>query len=273
VDQSHSIGSRCGSDRTCHAHWSLQPTGKLLFFVHGFGGGAATAAWRNFPKLLLQDNRWAGWDLFFYGYDSRNVRAGTSAQVLNGQLRNVIENPAYADAWLLQPRSQNFRYDEIWLVAHSLGAPVARQSLLQAARDGRGWLGLTRLVCFAPASTGARIEYLLRESGLFSGLTILRILNAFFRYRWSALDDLRVGSNFLANLLAETTQATASNPGDPFFSRLTLFGTHERVIDYPPPFPFDKNVELIHGADHFSVCKPRHIGDEPYLKLVHELRP
>jgi pimeloyl-ACP methyl ester carboxylesterase len=151
VSQRHSVGAVCGMDRSCRAHWSLRPTGKLLFFVHGFGG-EATSTWRSFPQLLLEDSRWAGWDLFFYGYDSRRIRAGISAQLLERQARNVIEQPHYANAWLLENRPPGFSYNEVWFVTHSLGAVVVRQMLTEAERHGANWIRASHLVCFAPAS-------------------------------------------------------------------------------------------------------------------------
>jgi pimeloyl-ACP methyl ester carboxylesterase len=269
LPQRHTIGVRCGIDNTCRAHWSLQPTGKLIFFVHGFGG-SATATWRNFPELLLSDSRWSGWDLFFYGYDSRRVRAGINAQLLETQIENVISS-GYANAWLANDRLQNFAYNEIWLVAHSLGAVVTRRAIIDAARRQAAWLGNSHLICFAPASTGARIEKLAWWLGISAG-AFTSILHAYLRFKWPVADDLKIGSPFLRQLLRDTGGVNQAGR-EPFLSRLTLYGSRENVVDYPPPFRFDNQIRIAPKLDHFSICKPKYPHDKAYFELVQEVRP
>lgn len=270
MNQRHSIGTACGLNRSCRAHWSLNPRGKLLFFVHGFGGGA-TRTWRHFPRLLLEDARWSGWDFFFYEYDSRRVRAGISAQALGDQVKTVIEQPGYANAWLAQPRPRNFQYDEIWFVTHSLGAVVTRQMLVEAAKQQTPWLNASHLICFAPATTGARVERMMWLMGATGGL--LGLIHAILRLRWTVLDDLAVGSAFLKNLLAETIRACGGATREPFESRLTLFGLYENVVEYPPSFLFDGIPRLVQGAGHMGICKPRYLHDTAYFELLSEVRP
>ena len=99
------------------------------------------------------------------------------------------------------------------------------------------------------------------------------IIHALFRHRWTVLDDLRLGSNFLKNLLRGTIRASGGAAREPFESRLTLFGVYENVIEYPPPFRFDNHIQLVHGADHCTVCKPRFPHDAAYFHLVSEIKP
>jgi hypothetical protein len=61
--------------------------------------------------------------------------------------------------------------------------------------------------------------------------------------------------------------------GEPFESRLTLFGVYENVIEYPPAFQFDNHVQLVYGADHWTICKPRLPDDSTYLQLISEIGP
>jgi hypothetical protein len=271
VIQRHTLPAVCGVDRSCHAYWSLRPTRRLLFFVHGFGGHA-TSTWRELPRLILNDNRWSGWDLFFYGYDSRRIRAGVSAELLGEQVKNLTGQPGFADAWLPTSRPNDFRYEEIWFVTHSLGSPLVRQMLVNAASRQAAWLQISHLICFAPASTGARIERMMWLLGTTSG-GLMGFIHAIFRQRWVVLDDLKVGSKFLKNLLLATKQASGENAQEPFSSRLTLFGVYEDVVEYPPAFPYDNRIRLIHGADHCTVCKPRYPHHLAYSELVDEIKP
>jgi pimeloyl-ACP methyl ester carboxylesterase len=270
ASQTHSLAAVCGIDRSCRAYWSLNPARKLLFFVHGFGGGAIST-WRKFPELILGDDQWSGWDLFFYGYDSRRIRAGTSAQILTSQVTNVVEQAGYANPWLIQGRPTNFGYDEIWFIAHSLGAPLVRQMLVDEHERRAAWVNRSHLLCFAPASGGARIERMMRLLGTTGG-GWMGIFHSVVRYRWTVLDDLGVGSDFLRRLLSGTVRASGGTPREPFESRLTLFGIYEDITDYPPAFPFDNRIQLVHGADHSSVCKPRS-HDQAYFQLKSEIRP
>lgn len=271
MTQRHSLGAICGLDRTCRAHWSFKPTGKLLFFVHGFGGDA-TSTWGKFPQFLLDDDRWEGWDLFFYGYDSRRIRAGISATLLGSQARNVIEQPEYANAWLPTKRAADFQYNEIWFVTHSLGAVVGRQMLIEMERQGASWVNISHLICFAPASTGARIERMMWLMGTTSG-GLIGLLHSIFRFRWTVIDDLKVDSEFLKALHSATLTACLGTDREPFVSKITLFGSYEDVVEYPPAFQFDRQVKLVPGADHTNVCKPRSLNDTAYSELLSQVRP
>jgi pimeloyl-ACP methyl ester carboxylesterase len=268
--QYHTLGAICGDEWPCVAHWSLEPSRKLLFFVHGFGGDA-TRTWTKFPELLQGDERWKGWDLFFYGYDSCRIRAGISAQLLGDQLSCVVENSGFADPWLLNARPKDFRYEEIWFVTHSLGAPVLRQVLITAFDRQATWIPISRLICFAPATRGARITQLLWLLGTTGGF--MRVVYALLRYRLAVLDDIGVGSEFLTQLEHDTERVTAGSTLEPFYSRLTLFGTYENVVAYPPPFKFDTRVQRLKERDHNSVCKPRYLNDPQYFQLLREILP
>lgn len=269
--QRHTIGSVCGLDNSCRAYFALEPAGKLIFFVHGFGGGP-TGSWRQFPELMLADDRWAGWDFFFYGYDSRRMRAGIAAQLLRDQVGNVINQPGYANAWLRSDRAKDFQYTEVWFVTHSLGAVLTRKVLVDAWRGGAKWLAISHLICFAPASTGARIERMMRLLGTTSG-GLIGFIHALLRHRWTVLDDIQIGSAFLENLFKETREATREGPREPFYSRLTMFGAYENVVEYPPAFGFDSPPRLDPEADHRTVCKPRYPHDPAYFEMVNEIRP
>lgn len=63
--QNHTVEIPVGRNKQSRAYWSLDSTGKILLFIHGFGG-KATKTWRSFPGLLLNDNVFSGYDLFFY---------------------------------------------------------------------------------------------------------------------------------------------------------------------------------------------------------------
>lgn len=99
------------------------------------------------------------------------------------------------------------------------------------------------------------------------------LIHSILRFRWTVLDDLKVGSGFLKNLLSGTIRACEGTAREPFESRLTLFGVYENVVDFPPSFRFDNNTRLVHYAGHMGICKPRYFHDTAYFELLNEVRP
>jgi hypothetical protein len=102
-----------------------------------------------------------------------------------------------------------------------------------------------------------------------TGGALMGFLHSVLRFRWTALDDLRIGSAFLRNLLSETERACGGVDREPFTSRLTLFGMYENVVDYPPAFRFDPQVRLVPAANHIA----RYAHSDAYFELLNEVRP
>jgi pimeloyl-ACP methyl ester carboxylesterase len=266
IHQNHTLPVSVGRTGESRAWWSLDPNGKILLFIHGFGG-CATKTWRFFPKLLVTDHAFSGCDLLFYGYDSRRVAALASATVLFDFLDPFLTNPSYLINHEVDlQRSWDFRHSEIYVVAHSLGAPIARKMLLRARERKSVWLPKVKMVFYAPATAGARAEQSARSAGS-QGIFILTALYSWFSYNWPATDDLRRGSTFLTNLHSETDQVILSDVGAVFRSFGTFFGEHENVVDLKQELPWDSPYTIIPDKDHFSVCKPRKPQDAAYLNL------
>ena len=125
-------------DDTTHIFQSFNPR-RLLFFVHGFGG-QNTAAWPNFPSLLIGDPTYAGDDLLFYGYESRRQSASTSADLLFQHCDEFLNHPDRFKTEFGFQRPADFAYDHIVFVAHSLGAPVVRSMILRAVEARFPWV-------------------------------------------------------------------------------------------------------------------------------------
>ncbi|HWX76968.1 MAG TPA: hypothetical protein VNY32_05805 [Candidatus Acidoferrales bacterium] len=264
--QNHTLPVSVGRTGESRAWWSLDPSGKLLMFIHGFGG-CATKTWRFFPKLLVTDHAFSGCDLLFYAYDSRRASAFASVEVLFEFLDPFLSNPAYLinhDVDL--KRSWDFRHSSIYIITHSLGAPIARKMLLKARENRSTWLSKVKIVSYAPATAGARAEESLRSAGR-QGIPLLTLLYSWFIYNWPVVDDLRCGSAFLTKLHSETDLAILSDGGTVFQSSGTFFGEHENVVDLKQELPWDSPYTIIPDKDHFSICKPRRPQDAVYLHL------
>jgi pimeloyl-ACP methyl ester carboxylesterase len=265
--QNHTLEITVGPGRQHRAWWSLDPTGKLLLFIHGFGGHAVKT-WRFFPKLLLNDNVFSGYDLFFYSYESRRVAALANAVFLLDFLNPFLSNPAYLINDQVDPKRsfEDFHYSEIYIIAHSLGAPIARKMLLRAADNKSKWVPKVKLVFFAPATAGARAEALARSLGS-QGILPLTLLYSLFSYNYPVTDDLRTGSQFLTELYSETNEAISSDSGAVFRSSGTFFGEREKVIELKQELPWDSPYTFVKAKDHFNICKPRRPQDAIYVQL------
>jgi hypothetical protein len=265
--QRHSVEARRGWDGKSRAWWSLRPAGRLLLFVHGLGG-AATASWRYFPQLLLDDNDFGGWDFFFYEFDSPRQPAEESAQALYLFLRRMLTDGVYANPDLPADRArpESFAYQEIWLVTHGFGAPVARAAALSALAGGDAWYRQLRLICFAPATRGTRKERLAALAEAWTG-RLGPLVPAVVRRALAGIDDASSGSGFLRRVLGETEAAVRMGYTRPAISDLTVFGQGENVVLYPPEFPFDTPIPDLPNRDHYSICKPSPGADEPYRLL------
>src|SRR6266705_1056150 len=113
--------------------WSHKPGGCVLIFVHGFNG-QALATWSSFPSLLTKQSKFSDWDFVFFGYDGLHTEAVTSAVDLGQLLDMISSSPSQLyGASTASPhaaRRHPQAYKRIVLVAHSLGAVVARRAML-----------------------------------------------------------------------------------------------------------------------------------------------
>jgi pimeloyl-ACP methyl ester carboxylesterase len=263
LNQNHTLPISIGTLNRSRACWSLISNRNLLIFVHGFGG-SPTGTWRSFLQILLRDEQFAGFDIVFYGYESMQASALASATVLFDFVDPFLRRPAYLVNQSVEiKRKTNFRYQKIYVICHSLGAPISRQMLLKAWKAATPWISAVKLICFAPATTGARIEQLARSAGN-QGILPLTLLFSYLGYRWPVMDDLKIGSDFLKNLTLETEMAAASDGNPVFQSLATFFGELENVIDLKQEFLWDTPYTVIPAQDHFSICKPRKPQDAAY---------
>ena len=141
---------------------------RLVVFVHGWGG-SAVETWTGFDRPPM-GGWWAESDLIFVDYKSRRENVTTSADRLRREIAKYYPVPN-ADLLLSLDRKTAIRadpsepYEELVIVAHSLGGLVVRRALVDdmdqwvhsgAIADNRPALldATTRL--FSPASAGFR---------------------------------------------------------------------------------------------------------------------
>ncbi|HEX8215347.1 MAG TPA: hypothetical protein VF582_07750 [Allosphingosinicella sp.] len=240
-------------------HFADSHAERLIVFVHGFAG-TATRTWRGMEALLAEPGVQAA-DVIFYGYGSLAAPARNSAALFLEMLTACAEQQRPWQHALFRAGAPGTRnYSDILIIAHSLGAVVARRALLDAIADHRPWVGDSRLLLFGPAHMGTRLIEL--KKMLRSGVgSILADLFTFASLKMPVLDDLDRGSPFLRDLAHESEAALAAGLTQPVRAEGVVFGERENVV-VTDPFCQDPRATVWQGEDHCSVCRvPRTIAE------------
>ncbi|MEG3125077.1 esterase/lipase family protein [Sphingomonas sp. GB1N7] len=237
------------------AHFTSGACDTLILMVHGFGGGAANT-WTGMQSLIEDSEFAVGQaDVVSYGYDSTNTPAANSAVLLRDFINAIVDNhPAWSSAAARAGRTAVQRnYAHIFVVAHSLGAPVARRALLDAIESRDRWPARTRLVLFAPAHMGTRL--LNDQNFLTGGLGgIVSTILVGFKLGRPALDDLKPDSPFLNRLSDDTKRYIAEGWEESLKAKRVVFGAQEKVVRVDR-FCNDPIQVVWPRHNHVSICK------------------
>jgi pimeloyl-ACP methyl ester carboxylesterase len=246
------------------AHWAINPTGKAIIFVHGFGG-KSIATWTHFSSMLRLESDCSGHDIIFLGYEGLYAQAEFSATFLYSFLNLLFTSPLSIIQGTLNPsasRRPDFQYDEVTLVAHSLGAVVTRRALLIAHEQGNNWMDKTKMVLFAPAHMGAHITNL---GSLLTGP--LRLLYGFFQARFQVTYDLTPGSSTLTNLLNDTTNVLNTGSGSFVVAKKVIWPEIDNIV-IQMKFASDPSAKPYLGRNHINVCKPDLLFRDPVKDVI-----
>ncbi len=227
------------------AYYCAAPPKSLVIFVHGFKGASLTT-WNDFPAILSKQNSFANSDLLFYGYESLKAQAFDQAMGFFKFLKKNCNPPD------LEERTAPTEYNKIVIVAHSLGAVVCRYALLEAINQDCGWRSKCKLVLFAPAHNGARLQNLvmLGIPGFYKAVG--SIVMGF----WPVIDDLRPESPVITRLQKETMTYQGTQE-EQLLKASVLHAKGDKVV-HNLPFCFDKFCEEspVPQKSHTSICKP-----------------
>lgn len=231
------------------AYFALNAPKTLVVFVHGFNGSAIDT-WNDFPRLLRSENRFREADIVFYGYESLKGQANNNALRFYSCLKELVKcNPRVYGFDRRQAIDQ--RYDKIIIAAHSLGAIIVRRALLNAKAENKNWLPSVRMILFAPAHRGARIQKLVNESVPGWGKLIIGL--GFIKY--PVLDDLRPDSETIQGLIRDTQAHLNNNDGHFTIAHEVIWANNEVVV-HNERFCNDPIANLVDGKGHMKVCKP-----------------
>ena len=186
----------------------------------------------------------------------------TSAEIFRQFLDALFGHPSALSNTSLPvaaARPPTFKYVEIIIVAHSLGAVITRWAMLQARDGAKSWLPNLKLVLFAPAHMGASIVKL--ALSVVSGLPFLALATGVLRFKSPLIDQLNKGSDELRALQNDTKRALAAGNCDYLIAKKVIHAEYETIVSNmhfcsdPPAIPF--------VGDHFAICKPKAQFSDP----------
>lgn len=244
--------------------WALKPEGKIVIFVHGFGGDSI-ATWEQFVSLWPRE--YPGWDLASFGYPSYRFNVGEHAISFINFLNLILDAPVPTINSTLEhlisyrpdvKRESDFWFTQIVFIAHSMGAVVCRKALLQ--QQNSPWMSRAHLILFAPAHKGAR------PLMFFNALTSLRwgpVFGASLNFFIPALKDLREGSDTLEKLESATKDIGAR---DPFVASAVIHSMPDWTV-VNDLYANDPTPRQEHDTSHTKVCKPSTDEDMPLTEV------
>jgi hypothetical protein len=215
-----------------------------------------------FPLLIAEDNAFAKSDILFYGYESLRTQARlnalrlhTALDTLGTKANDLIRRSLPFET----KRDEPFSYERIVLVAHSLGAVIARQAVLDAYKNNDAWADRVELILFSPAHMGSHLRNLLKE-------TIYKFLPSVFigpiiEYRYQVLKDLEPRSDFLMTLREATQKQLPSSHR--LKAKTIVHASQERVVETSDFLIDDPTPILIEGRAHTNICKPNRTYSDP----------
>ncbi len=251
------------------AYYSSSTPNNLILFVHGFSG-KSTGTWNDFPSLIHEHNEFAHSDIIFYGYKSVRWQANYSAMsfkqfLLTHTQTNLPERTRLSNLNL----PNNFSYNRIILVAHSLGAIVVRRAMLfvKGQYNSHPLLNNIRMVLFAPAHRGTLIN-----DSLVSVLpNMVQIVATLGLLAVPVIKNLQPDSGTIQDLIIDTKIHRDNNEGDFTIARKVIWAEKEWVVCQDR---FDPNEQPIiqTNTNHLSVCKPVNgTYDFPIEYVIQEL--
>lgn len=232
------------------AFLTLDNPTNLVVFVHGFSG-SATGTWNEFPSIIRNNNDFINSDVIFYGYESLKGQANNNAVKFYNFLKSVVENSSNNLGFTRENIDKEFKYEKIIIVAHSLGAIIVRRGLLNAKSENKNWLDKCKMVLFAPAHRGARVQKILASLPVVG-----QIITGLGYLAKPILDDLRPDSQTILNLIADSQNYLNQNNGD-FTIAHTVVWANNEIIVHNDTFCDDPVASVIDHKSHTTVCKPK----------------
>ena len=230
-----------------------------VVFVHGWGGDSE-ATWDRFPDALARMEGAGKLDAFFLHYPSmthtmpfcasklRQFFADVAREPVQCLLRDSLPSGAMA-------RGANAKYERILVVAHSMGAVIARRALLDLPANGVQ-SDAFRLLFFAPAHCGSNLALLIGSGFGLDRIGFAKVVGEAARMLLPSLRDLEVGSAALRKMSVDVMRAHQSRDGGVEHLRAAVYHAQNDKVVEQDDFEGDPPFEPVMDKNHRSICKP-----------------
>jgi pimeloyl-ACP methyl ester carboxylesterase len=238
------------------ARWSYEPADRALIFVHGLM--SSWDVWVPFRHAIEQPEM-ARTDVFWFDYKSLGTTIPRSSRRFAEALTGLIDGTSTVFGHRTFPGSRpKPSYATIDIVAHSLGAVVARTALTELTND----LGdletppewKIEQLLLAPALLGSKLPWLMKYVGTESLLSAIQFVR---NGGVSAVMDLKEGSDLLKSLEAQVKErlkeARVAATACGLHVALTTHGVDDHVV-IQRIYAKDDNYKLTEG-NHFTIVR------------------
>jgi len=211
----------------------------VILFLHGFSGESATT-FGNIPQYIKEEDRMKGWDMFSVGYSSNQMPS-----LGIGIWAAIPDITKLADFLNTTIRNQFAKYQQIAIVAHSMGGLVLQKAILELNDADRG-----------------RINYVFLFGTPSNGLNKA----AFVKFWNRQLRDMASNGEFVTGLRKKWNDTFAA--GYPFTFKVVAGTDDEFVPTASSQQPFDKKYCEVVSGNHLAIVKPDDKNHAGYQLII-----
>jgi pimeloyl-ACP methyl ester carboxylesterase len=241
------------------ARWSYEPAERALIFVHGLM--SSWDVWVHF-RHAIERREMARTDVFWFDYKSLGTTIPRASRRFGEALTGLIDGTSSAFGHRTFPKTRpRPSYATIDIIAHSLGAVVARTALTELTNDMGGRRDLERppawkveQLLLAPALLGSKLPWLMKYVGTESLLSAIQFVR---NGGVSAVMDLKEGSDLLKSLESQVKErlkeSSVAATACGLHVELTTHGVDDHVV-IQRIYARDDNYKLTAG-NHFTIVR------------------
>jgi tetratricopeptide (TPR) repeat protein len=211
----------------------------VILFVHGFAGEAETT-FGNIPQYIKEEDRMKGWDMFSVGYSSNQMPS-----LGIGIWAAIPDISKLGDFFNTTIRNQFAKYQQIAIVAHSMGGLVIQKAILELDTSFRN-----------------KIKYILLFGTPSNGLNKAGIIKFWNRQ----LRDMANNGEFVTGLRKKWSETFTA--GYPFEFRVVAGTDDEFVPIASSQGPFDKKYCEVVSGNHLAIVKPDDKNHAGYQLII-----
>jgi pimeloyl-ACP methyl ester carboxylesterase len=211
----------------------------VILFLHGFSGESATT-FGNIPQYIKEENRMNGWDMFAVGYSTNHMPSlGVG---IWAAIPDITKLADFLDTTI---RNQFARYQQIAIVAHSMGGLVVQKAILELDK----------------AYTD-KIKFVLLFGTPSNGLVKAGIVKFWNRQ----LRDMASDGKFITTLRQQWNDSF--NNTYPFVFKAVAGTDDEFVPIASSQQPFDKKYCEVVSGNHLAIVKPDDKNHAGYQLII-----